>query len=222
MFFAFLEVRIILSGNVILHQLSHVSADISGPDHLTKRLPGSILLVYHSEDGISHGWLGGWQSIPRVPGTKSYKRLWWQSCSRSSGSEFRDHWLDACPREWWRCWSVFIRGLHKHRSSVSGSFPERHAFKGFPWIWTSFLYYRASLLPPSCLSLNFLFLLIDSGFSLIHFSSLRDLGLLIPGTLPRLGNHSPSKQLSFSFLKINFYKSLVYLLCCDSFRCTVK
>lgn len=105
---------------------------------------------------------------------------------------------------------------------MSGSFPERHAFKGFPWIWTSFLYYRASLLPPSCLSLNFLFLLIDSGFSLIHFSSLRDLGLLIPGTLPRLGNHSPSKQLSFSFLKISFYKSLVYLLCCDSFRCTVK
>lgn len=100
----------------------------------------------------------------------------------------------------------------QHRSSVSGSFPERHAFKGFPWIWASFLYYRASLLPPSCLSLNFLFLLIDSGFSLIHFFSLRDLGLLIPATLPRFGKHSPSKQLSFSFLKINFYEFSLFTM----------
>ena len=104
--------RIILSGNVILHQLSHVNADVSAPDHLTKMLPGSILLVHHSEDGTSHGQLVGWQSITRVPGTKSYKRLWWQSCSHSSGFELRDHWLDDCPREWWWCWSVFIRGLH--------------------------------------------------------------------------------------------------------------
>ena len=46
-------------GNVILHQLSHVNADVSAPDHLTKMLPGSILLVHHSEDGTSHDRLVG-------------------------------------------------------------------------------------------------------------------------------------------------------------------
>ena len=84
----------------------------------------------------------------------------------------------------------------------SASFPECYAFKVFPWIWASFLYSRASLLPPSCLSLNLLFLLIDSGFSLVHFSSSRDLGLLVPDTLARL-----EKSFSFEAAELLFFKN---------------
>lgn len=134
--------------------------------------------------------------------------------------------LSSGTTGWMTPWGVMVMLVRahtrtpQHGSSASGPFPECHAFKVFPWIWASFLYSRASLLPPSCLSLNFLFLLIDSGFSLVHFSSSRDLGLLVPDTLARLGNHFPLKQLSFSFLKINFYKSIASLQCCVTFRST--
>lgn len=130
MFFA-LEMRIILSGNVILHQLSRVSADISGPDHLTKRLPGSILLVYHSEDGISHmaGWWGDRASLGFQG--QNLTNVYGDRAVLAAQGRVQGSLVGYCPQGV----MVMLISVHtrtpQHRPSVSGSFPERHASRAF-------------------------------------------------------------------------------------------